>query len=37
MAPTLPGATMSNKHAPKQTTANTSAGAVGNLLGGLLK
>jgi len=37
MAPTLPGTTMSDKHAPEQTTANTSAGAVGNFLGGLLK
>ena len=37
MAPTLPGATMSNEHGPEQTTANTAAGAVGNRLGGLLK
>ena len=37
MSPTLPGATMSNEHGPEQTTANTAAGAVGNLLGGLLK
>lgn len=37
MAPTLSGATMSPQHGPEQTAANTSAGAVGNLLGGLLK